>query len=184
MKLLILDRDGTINALSRDGYVASPDDWHPIAESLEAIARLNQSGWRVVVASNQPAVGRGQLDMATLNAIHAKMHKEMSGAGAKIDAVFFCPHTSNDMCNCRKPQPGLFHQIAQRTGASLQGIPAAGDSLRDAHAAIAAGCQPHLLLMGQSEIYRSTPLPSDVPANLRVHHDLSSLADWLISQSS
>ena len=88
MKLLILDRDGTLN-VPKDDFITSPEDWVPLPGALEAVARLNQAGWRVVIVSNQPGIGRGLLDMAVLNAIHAKMNKAMSAAGARVEAVFF-----------------------------------------------------------------------------------------------
>ena len=102
MKLIILDRDGTINE-DRDDFVKSPDEWVPISGSLEAIARLNHAGWHTVVATNQSGLARGLFDMATLNAIHAKMNRALAEVGGRIDAVFFCPHGPDDGCSCRKP---------------------------------------------------------------------------------
>lgn len=128
MKLLILDRDGTLN-VPKDDFITSPEDWVPLPGALEAVARLNQAGWRVVIVSNQPGIGRGLLDMAVLNAIHTKMNKAMSAAGARVEAVFFCPHVPDDACTCRKPAPGLYQQVAERYGVSLKGVPAAGDSV-------------------------------------------------------
>ena len=114
MKIVILNRDGTINALGSDEYVASPDDWVALPGALEAIARLNRAGWHVVVASNQPGLGRGMFDVATLNAIHAKMHRQLAAVGGRIDAVFYCPHAPDEACTCRKPAPGLLEQICER----------------------------------------------------------------------
>jgi D-glycero-D-manno-heptose 1,7-bisphosphate phosphatase len=127
MKLIILDRDGVINADS-DMFIKSPAEWLPIPGSLEAIARLNQAGYRVVVATNQSGVGRGLFDMATLNTIHDKMHKAAALVGARIDAVFFCPHTAESHCHCRKPKSGMFEEIATRYNVDLNGVPAVGDS--------------------------------------------------------
>ena len=90
MKLVILDRDGVINHDS-PSYIKSPDEWKPIPGSLEAIALLTQAGCQVVVATNQSGVGRGLFEMATLNAIHDKMHRAVALAGGRIDAVFYCP---------------------------------------------------------------------------------------------
>ena len=115
MKLVILDRDGTINADS-DDYVKSPEEWQPLPGALKAIARLNHAGWHVVVASNQSGLGRGLFDVASLNAMHAKMHKLLAAEGGRIDAVFYCPHSPDEACHCRKPQPGLFEQIGERYG--------------------------------------------------------------------
>lgn len=191
MKLLILDRDGTLNR-NRDDYVASPDEWEALPGALEAVARLNQGGWRVVLATNQSGIGRGLFDMASLNAIHAKMHRQMAAVGARVEAVFFCPHAPEDACACRKPAPGLFLQIAARFGVPLAQVPAAGNAVRHVQAAAAAGCPTHLLLTGRSEHLRGrTGLGTDadlaallphLPAGTRLHDDLSAFADWLLAQ--
>ena len=118
MKLLILDRDGTLNR-SRDDYVASADEWEALPGALEAVARLNHGGWRVVIATNQSGLGRGLFDVASLNAIHAKMHRALATVGGRVEAVFFCPHAPEDACHCRKPAPGLFEQIGDRFGVPL-----------------------------------------------------------------
>ena len=149
MNLVILDRDGVINYDS-DQFIKSPEEWKPIPGSLEAIARLNQAGYRVVVATNQSGIGRGLLDMAMLNAIHDKMHKACALAGARIDAVFFCPHASESDCACRKPRSGMLEEIAERYGLSdLDDVPVVGDSLRDLQPAAALGAQPYLVLTGK-----------------------------------
>lgn len=149
MNLVILDRDGVINYDS-DQFIKKPEEWKPIPGSLEAIARLNQAGYRVVVATNQSGIGRGLLDMAMLNAIHDKMHKACALAGARIDAVFFCPHASESDCACRKPRSGMLEEIAERYGLSdLDDVPVVGDSLRDLQPAAALGAQPYLVLTGK-----------------------------------
>ena len=180
-RLVILDRDGTINADS-DEYVKSAEEWVPLPGALDAIARLNHAGWHVVVASNQSGLGRGLFDVAALNAMHAKMHKLLSAAGGRIDAVFYCPHSPEDTCNCRKPSPGLFEQIGERYGMDLKGVHTVGDTLRDLQAGTAVGCQPHLVCTGKSEKLRGQPLPSDFPPGTTVHEDLSAFADWLLAQ--
>jgi histidinol-phosphate phosphatase family protein len=113
-KLVILDRDGVINFDSAQ-FIKNPAEWKPIPGSLEAIARLNQNGYRVVVATNQSGVGRGLFDMDTLNQIHAKMHKAVVAVGGRIDAIFYCPHAADSKCDCRKPKPGMFKRISKRS---------------------------------------------------------------------
>ncbi len=130
MKLVILDRDGVIN-FDSDAYIKSPDEWKPIPGSLDAIAQLTQAGYQVAVATNQSGVGRGLFEMATLNAIHDKMHRAVGLAGGRIDAVFFCPHAQEANCSCRKPKPGLYEEICRRFHTSLKDIPCIGDSQRD-----------------------------------------------------
>jgi D-glycero-D-manno-heptose 1,7-bisphosphate phosphatase len=148
-KLIILDRDGVIN-FDSDQFIKNPEEWKPIPGSLEAIARLCQADYRVVVATNQSGIGRGLFDMPTLNAIHDKMHKACAQAGGRIDAVFFCPHTNDSNCGCRKPKTGMLEEIATRYGVNLKGVPAVGDSLRDLEMAVGMGAQPILVLTGKA----------------------------------
>lgn len=179
MKLVIVDRDGTINEDSAD-YVKSPSEWQPLPGALEAIARLNHAGWHVVVATNQSGLGRGLFDVASLNAMHAKMHTMLAAVGGRIDAVFYCPHAPDERCHCRKPEPGLFEQIGERYGLDLRGVPAVGDAPRDLVAAVAAGCEPHLVLTGKAASYRGRALPEGYPADTRVHQDLAAFADYIV----
>jgi len=181
MKLVILDRDGTVNQDSQD-YVKSPEEWLPLPGALEAIARLNHAGWHVVIASNQSGLGRGLFDVSTLNAMHAKMHALLAAVGGRVDAVFYCPHTSDDGCHCRKPEPGLLEQIGERYGIDLRGVPMVGDSARDVMAAVSAGCEPHLVLTGKSAAYRGRELPEGFPPGTLVHEDLAAFAQHLVSQ--
>ena len=177
MKLVILERDGVINEDS-DAFIKSPDEWHPIPGSLEAIGRLNQAGYRVVVASNQSGLGRGLFDIETLNAIHAKMHRRLAIHGGIIDGVFFCPHKPSEGCRCRKPAPGLFEAIARRLRFRLDGVPAVGDSLRDIEAARAAGARPVLVRTGKGE--RTLAAHGDALANVPVFANLSAVVDDLL----
>jgi len=177
MKLVILDRDGVINHDS-DLFIRSPDEWRPINGSLEAIARLNQAGYRVVVATNQSGIGRGLFDMDTLNAIHERMLRAAAQVGARIDAIFFCPHTGADHCLCRKPKPGLFRAIAERFNVDLIGVPAIGDSLRDLQAAQAVGAEPMLVLTGKG---RKTRDASDLPIDTLVFPNLAAAATHILS---
>ena len=172
MKLLILDRDGTLNR-SRDDYVASADEWEALPGALEAVARLNQAGYRVVVATNQSGIGRGLFETDTLLAIHDKMNKALALLGGRIDAIFFCPHTHDDQCDCRKPRPGMLKEIAARFNADLSGVPAIGDSLRDLQAAAAAGAQPILVLTGKG---RKTVDDPALPPDTLVFPDLAAAA--------
>jgi len=181
MKLVILDRDGTINAES-DDYVKSADEWVPLPGSLEAVARLNHAGWHVVVASNQSGLGRGLYDVAALNTMHAKMHKLLAVEGGRIDAVFYCPHSPEEVCTCRKPLPGLFEQIGERYGVDLKDVPCVGDSLRDLQAGALMGCEPHLVLTGKGAKFRGVPLPDAFPPGTSVHNDLAAFAEALLAR--
>ncbi len=178
MKLIILDRDGVINQDS-DQFIKSPEEWKPIPGSLEAIARLNQWGWRVVVATNQSGVGRGLFGMDTLNAINDKMVRSLTQLGGRLDAIFFCPHAADSTCDCRKPKPGMFHQIAERFNVDLYGVPCVGDSLRDLQAGISVGCEPFLVLTGKGEKTRES---ADLPSNTRIFADLDEVAGVLTAE--
>lgn len=183
MKLVILDRDGTINEDSLE-YVKSPQEWQPLPGALEAIARLNHAGWHVVVASNQSGLGRGLFDVVTLNGMHAKLHSMLAAVGGRVDAIFYCPHAPDEKCRCRKPQPGLFEQIGERYGLDLQGVPTVGDTARDLLAGVATGCEPHLVLTGKGAALRGLPLPDTFPPSTQVHADLSAFADFLIAREA
>ncbi len=180
MKLVILDRDGVIN-FDSDQFIKNPQEWQPIPGSLEAIARLCQAGYRVVVASNQSGVGRGLFDMATLNTIHAKMHKLVIQAGGRIDAVFFCPHAADSRCACRKPKPGLFNEIATRLRRDLRGVPAIGDSLRDLQAALAVGAKPMLVKTGKG---LRTLEGGQIPDNTPVYEDLADAVQAILAETA
>ena len=177
MQLVILDRDGVINQDSGE-YIKSPDEWIPIPGSLEAIARLHRAGWRVVVATNQSGIARDLFDLDTLMRIHEKMHRAVQETGGLLDAVFFCPHGADDDCDCRKPRPGLFHDIARRLRINMKGVPAIGDSLRDLQAARNAGAHPILVKTGKgSETLEHPGLEPDVP----VFNNLASAVDALLT---
>ena len=182
-KLIILDRDGTINE-DRDDYVKSPEEWIPIPGALEAIARLNHAGWHTVVATNQSGLGRGLFDMATLNAMHVKMNRLLAEQGGRIDAVFFCPHAPADACLCRKPLSGLFEQIGERFSVDLADVPVVGDTQRDLQAGVALGCRPHLVRTGKAARLNAdeiVELCAAVPGTL-VHADLAAFAEHVIAE--
>lgn len=168
MKLVILDRDGVVN-FDSDQFIKSPQEWKPIPGSLEAIARLNQAGFRVVLATNQSGIERGLFDMAALNAINLKMFNWLAQHGGRIDAVFFCPHSADTGCDCRKPKTAMFEEIAQRFNISLRDVPSVGDSLRDLQAAHAAGAQPILVLTGKGE---KTKAGGDLPPGTAIYENL------------
>ncbi len=180
MKLIILDRDGVINHDS-DQFIKNASEWLPIPGSLEAIARLNQADYRVVVATNQSGIGRGLFDMPTLNAIHDKMHKACAQVGARIDAVFFCPHTADSRCHCRKPETGMLEEIALRFNTSLTGVPVVGDSLRDLLPAAALGARPCLVLTGKGA---KTQASGNLPEGTQVFCDLAAVVTRLLNPAS
>ena len=176
-KLVILDRDGVIN-IDSDQFIKSPQEWKPINGAVEAIARLNQNGYRVVVATNQSGIGRGLFDMATFNAINDKMMELVFRQGGRIDAIFFCPCTAEQNCHCRKPDTGMFEDIAVRFHVGLAGVPAIGDSLRDLEAAAKVGCAPILVLTGKG---KKTKEKGGLPRGTKSYADLAEAVTVLVA---
>ena len=176
MRLVILDRDGVINEDS-DAYVKSISEWRPLQGSLEAIARLNHAGWRVVVATNQSGIARGLFGMEQLNAIHQRLHAELARLGGQLEGVYFCPHGPEDGCACRKPLPGLLLEIGVRHAVEMSGVPAIGDSLRDLEAARAVGAVPILVRTGKG-VEAEQQLPREW--NVSVYDDLAAAVAALV----
>lgn len=173
MKLVILDRDGTINHDS-DQHIKSPAEWRPIEGSLEAIARLVQAGFRIVVATNQSGIARGLFDTRTLFAIHDMLQRAAAQVGGRIDAFFFCPHAADAGCKCRKPAPGMLLEIGTRFNVALEDVYMVGDSQRDLEAAAAAGARPVLVLTGRGKATRDE---DRLPAGTAVFADLAAFAE-------
>ena len=177
MKLIILDRDGVINEDS-DDYIKTEQEWQAIPGSLQAIARLNHHGYRVIVATNQSGLARGKLTLKEFNKIHRKMHTHLSQYGGAIEAVFFCPHGPDDGCTCRKPKPGLFMEIEKRLRISLHDVIAIGDKLSDIEAALAIGSKPLLVRTGkgQRQIDQGI-IPGDIPIYNDLAHATSAILE-------
>ena len=182
-KLIILGRDGILNHY-RDDHVKSPDEWLPIDGALEAVSRLNHAGWHTVVATNQAGIGRGVIDMASINAVHAEMNRKLLAQGGRLDAVFFCPHTPEEQCVCRKPLPGMMLDIGRRYGVDLAQVLMVADTVRDIQAAVAAGCEPHLVLSGRASALSEDALQQVLAAEARtqVHADLAAFAEFVLTR--
>ena len=184
VKLVILGRDGILNEF-RDDHVKAPEEWLPVAGAMDAVARLNHAGWHTVVATNQSGIGRGMIDMASVNAVHAHMFKLLMAVGGRIDAVFFCPHAPEEQCDCRKPLPGLMFDIGRRYGIDLKHVPMVADTLRDLLAAHAAGCAPHLVCTGRAaglDAAQVRQMADQVPGT-QVHADLAAFAEYVLSHA-
>lgn len=180
MKLIILDRDGVINQ-ERPNGVLDPDQWEALPGSLDAIARLNQAGYQIAVATNQSGIARGLLDIETLFAIHRKMHEQAMQAGGHIDMVVFCPHSDSNECSCRKPKPGMLYTINDRVGVDWPSVYVVGDSLKDLQAAMAVAARPSLVKTGKGQDTLDSNKGLDhIPA----YDDLAAFADELLSAPS
>jgi len=177
-KFIILDRDGVINEDS-DDYVKSAEEWYPISGSLEAIAKLKQAGYTVVIATNQSGIGRGLFGFEEFEEMCEKMDVMLDQVGGYIDGIFLCPHAPEDGCDCRKPLPGMFEQIAGEFDMDLSGVPIVGDSLRDLQAGQAVGCTPYLVKTGKGE---RTIAKGEGLEGVVIFEDLAEFVDQLLSK--
>ena len=178
MKLVILDRDGVINQDSVY-YIKNPNEWIPIPDSLESIARLNQHGYSVIIATNQSGIGRGLFNIETMNAINKKMLGLLGQVGGHIDAIFYCPHTEDVNCECRKPKCGMLEEISTRFNTNLKNIPAVGDAPRDLLAYKSVGAQPILVKTGKGA---ETLATKSYPRNTWVFKNLSEAVDKILKK--
>lgn len=139
---VIFDRDGVLNVrMPRAEYVRSWKDWRWRDGALEALAKFAQAGWRVAIVTNQAGIARGAMTEDNIAAIHAQMKREVSEAGGRIDAIYYCPHGWDEGCSCRKPKPGMLFQAQRDLDLDLSRITFIGDDERDGQAAEAAGCR-------------------------------------------
>lgn len=168
---VLFDRDGVIN---RDlpGSVCSVDDFELLPGAADAIAAVNRKGYRVLVITNQACVGRGDVSAAELDAIHRLMVEQVAAAGGVIDAIYVCPHTHADDCDCRKPRPGLIEQAHQDYGFDRTDTWMVGDAMRDVEAALAAAIRPALVRSGK-------PLPEPLRTGVTVFDNLSAFVRQL-----
>ncbi len=177
-RLIVLDRDGVINRES-SAFIRSPAEWLPLPGSIQAIVALTAAGFSVVVATNQSGVGRGLFTATTLSAIHARMTSTIEAAGGRLAGIFFCPHSPDDNCECRKPRPGLMRQIEAQFGTTLRGQPVIGDSYRDLEAAWKVGARAILVRTGNGA---TTEVRLDANAAVEVFPDLAAAAATLIAE--
>ena len=176
LKLLILDRDGVINYDS-DAYIKSVTEWIPLPGSIEAIAQLSKAGWTVAIATNQSGIARGYYDIATLDAMHARLRTLVAEQGGEVGLVVYCPHGPDEGCDCRKPKPGMLKIIAEHYKVPLAGIWFVGDSLGDLEAAKAVDSQPVLVKTGKGEKTQA----KNLPVGTLIFDDLAAVAAELIN---
>ena len=142
---ILLDRDGVINVDSPD-YIKTPDEFHFIDGSKEAIALLTAHGFEIILITNQSVINRKMVTPEGLDAIFHKMISEIRGAGGDIKDIFFCPHTPQDKCSCRKPAPGLIFQAREKYSIDISSTWMVGDSAKDILCARNAGCHKAVLV--------------------------------------
>ncbi|GAB4434876.1 MAG: D-glycero-beta-D-manno-heptose 1,7-bisphosphate 7-phosphatase [Anaerolineae bacterium] len=171
-RAVFLDRDGVINA-NRDDYVKTWDEVEILPGALEALARLAQTGYRVVLTSNQSPIGRALVTTEAVEAIHARLRARIEAAGGRLDAIYFCPHRPEDGCPCRKPAPGMLLQAARDLDLSLADSYMVGDALSDVEAGQRAGATAILVLSGRGQAQLAQPRPP----GLRPFHIVPNLAE-------
>jgi len=177
---IFVDRDGVINR-NRQDYVKSWAEFEFLPGAIEALRRLSQTGWPIIVVSNQSAVGRGVVEPQVVEDIHARMAAAIRRAGGRVDDVLYCPHAPEEHCNCRKPQPGLFHQAAERHNIDLSRSYMIGDAACDVEAACAAGCKPVLVRSGRW-VEQAARLRTHLLDIQHVAAGLAEGADWVVDQ--
>ena len=147
-RAVFLDRDGTIARYLE--YCCRLEDFHLLPGVGETIRRLNQAGLLVIVVTNQSAIARGWLTMETLEAIHHKMRQELARVGARVDAIYVCPHHPEDGCGCRKPNTAMFARAAEELRVSLADSYMVGDRHLDVLAGRAIGSRTILVRTGHT----------------------------------
>jgi D-glycero-D-manno-heptose 1,7-bisphosphate phosphatase len=145
---VFLDRDGVINE-NRADYVKAWGEVQFLPGVFEALARLSDTAFCILLVTNQSAVGRGIVSEEEVASIHRHLVAEITAHGGRVDGIYTCPHHPTDSCACRKPQPGLLLQAAQERGLDLERSYLVGDAVSDVEAAQAAGCFPILVLTGR-----------------------------------
>lgn len=178
-KTIFLDRDGVLNVEGGD-YITNPKMLAMLPDSAEAVALLNRAGWKIILVTNQAGVGRGYMSVTGLEAVHFRLKLELEKAGAHLDAIYYCPHTPEDECGCRKPEPGMLLQAAREHDLNLSQCWLAGDSSRDMEAGNSVGCKTILVLSGHTKIY----LPSKVsfPPPVCIAANLYNAVEWMLSE--
>ena len=167
MSAIFLDRDGVIN-YNRSDYVKSWDEFEFLPGVLEALAHLAKSPFRIVIVTNQSAIGRRLASRRGVEDIHSRMKQEICKAGGRLDAIYYCPHIPEDGCDCRKPRPGLLFMAAEEHKLDLARSWLVGDNISDVEAACAAGVQPVLVRTGQG----NSILPEALPNQVLIFDDL------------
>lgn len=149
-RAVFLDRDGVLN-VNRPDYIKSPEEYESIPGAAEAVARLKQAGWMLIVVSNQSGLGRGLFDQKALEAVMAKMRAALQAEGGDVDAIYYCPHVPSAGCNCRKPKPGLLLRAAREHSLDLARSYLIGDRAGDIECGRAAGVPAILVQTGLPE---------------------------------
>ena len=164
-------------SISKHILLKSPNEWIPIAGSLEALGKLSQNGFKVIIITNQSGIGRKIFSIEMLNAIHKKMSINLAQYGGVIDGIFFCPCAPEENCNCRKPKSGLYNEVSDRLQISLENVFCVGDKITDIQAAQNAGAKPILVKTG-----KENDGSGNIPKNIPIYDDLLSFVNKVITE--
>ncbi len=179
---VFLDRDGTLNP--DPGYIKSPDQFELFPGVPEALSILKRAGARLIVVTNQSGISRGLLSREDLDAVHMKLKRLLDGAGASLDAIYFCPHHPDEGCGCRKPNRGMIDQAVGEWGVNLDRSYVIGDHIRDIELAKRIGARSVLMTTGVVPQEEAERLKASGPAPDWVASSLAEAADWLLSDAS
>ena len=180
-KVVFLDRDGVINRDSPD-YIKSVSEFEFLPGSVSAIQHLTVNGFTTIVITNQSAVNRKMISRRDLEAIHTLMIAGVESKGGKITDIFFCPHTPDDDCDCRKPEPGLIFQAQMRYGIDLSKAVMVGDSAKDIECARNAGCGHAVLVRTGNGIRAEKTLAEKKIFPDHVAEDLYEATAWILDR--
>ena len=178
---IFLDRDGTLN--EDTGYVTSPENLTLLPGVVDSVARLNQSGSRLVLVTNQSAIARGFMTVDDLHLIHQKLQKELEGGGGWLDGIFFCPHHPDDACACRKPSPGLIHQAVEELKVNAAQSYVVGDKHIDMLLAQAVGSIGVLVMTSEFSQEAVKAMERDQCQVGYVASSFSEAADWIVDDA-
>ena len=175
-KYIILDRDGVIN-IDSSNYIKSADEWNPIPKSLDAIKKLTEHEYQIIIISNQSGLGRGIISYNNFIEINLKMLAQISRIGGSILAILYCPSLPTDVCVNRKPGTGMFSDIAERLNISLDKCFSIGDSPRDIDASLESKCKPLGLRTGNGK-----NIENNSKYQIPMFNDLNDAVDYVIKQ--
>lgn len=175
-RAVFLDRDGVL--IEEVDYLGDPRGLRLIPSAPAALRRLSRAGFRVIVISNQSGVARGYFSLSALRRIHARLRAELRARGARLDAIYYCPHHPDDGCRCRKPETELLARAGRRFGLDLGRSFFIGDTSVDVRTARRAGCAPLLVRTGyggRDRRFRDKPL--------KTFKDVGAAAAWILREA-
>jgi D-glycero-D-manno-heptose 1,7-bisphosphate phosphatase len=182
LKYIFIDRDGVINE-DRADYVKAWNEFQFIPGSLNALRRLTDSGYRIIVITNQSVINRNMVSPKDLEEIHNNMAKAIADHGGRVESIFFCPHTPDDGCDCRKPAPGLLRQAQAKYHMDLAHTCMIGDSFKDILCARKAGCGKAILVRtGYGKETEQQCLQKGLSPD-HIADDLNKAVEWLLDES-